>query len=116
MELPIKKQTQWLNRISQSLFHPFFQPAPLVDEDIIMMPIGQVVKMLQDAYIKQTPLQLLIEYYLPDHSMAMTAIEAYILSPVHSQQLVSIQVGHDRFHLNINQIINVTAITETLIA
>ncbi|MCR8969020.1 hypothetical protein [Facklamia sp. 7083-14-GEN3] len=116
MELPIKRQTNWLSRISQSLFQPFFQPTPLIKENIEMMPLARVEGMLHQAYIKQVPLNILIEYYLPDQTMEMTEIEAYVLAPIGSQNIVNLQVGPNRFHLNLNQIINVTAITETLIA
>ncbi|MGF3072177.1 hypothetical protein ACQV2S_00680 [Facklamia sp. P13064] len=116
MELPIKRQTNWLGRVSQSLFQPFFQPTPLIKESIEMMPLAQVERILHQAYIKQVPLNILIEYYLPDQTMDMTEMEAYVLAPIGSQNNVSLQVGANHFLLNLNQIINVTAITETLIA
>lgn len=117
MELPIKKPSLWLSHLSNQLFKPLLQPVPLMDEDIIMMPIKEIEVALRQAYVKQSPLKLLIEYYPQASSyLQMSEVEAIILSPLLLSGHVKVQIANEVTFLHVNQMINVTAITETLIA
>lgn len=119
MELPIySKQinSNFIHKIASSLFQPFLQPAPIMEEGPQLMPLAKVQALLQQAYVKQEAISILIEYYDSSNKLQLTEQVVTVHSPVLASGLVKIATIDQALHLHINQIIQVTAITHELIA
>lgn len=130
MELPIKplkfsqyKQTRWMKKLSEDLFSPFLNPAELIQEQGKIMPLTQVMDQLNHHYIQQAPLTIEFEYYDQYNRLQVHTGTYFIDSPImsdHSVRVSSSQTrtssSNERFILSLNQIIWVTAITQSKIA
>ncbi|MBG9979791.1 hypothetical protein HZY91_01310 [Facklamia sp. DSM 111018] len=118
MELPIKNpfSNQWLQNVANDLFSPFIQPAPLVQEDIPMSSQKELEIILDSHYLSQLPVNILFEYYDQQNCLQMAQIEVIIDSPIQADSFIKVRSAESAFYLELNQIINVTAITHNLIA
>ena len=118
MELPIKNpfSNQWLHNLANDLFSPFIQPATLVQEDIPMSSQKELESILDSHYLSQIPVNILFEYYDQQNCLQMAQLEVIIDSPIQANSFVKVRSSESSFYLELNQIINVTAITQNLIA
>lgn len=116
MELPMRPQGHRLIQFAQDLFKPFRSPAPLLNDGIEMMPMNQVKDQLMAHYVKQSPLTILFEFYDPASVIQMAELELSIDSPIQPNETVRVSHRGHSFQLELNQIINVTAITSQQIA
>lgn len=116
MELPIRPQGKRLIQFAQDLFRPFQSPAPLMTDGIEMMPLDQVKDQLMQHYINQQPITILFEFYDPASVLQMAELELLVDSPIISNTAIRVNHQGHSFQLELNQIINVTAITPQMIA
>lgn len=110
MELPIQPP-QWINRITHSFFSPFLQPANLVEEGPIIMPMTEVKRNLHEHYINQQPLQIVFEFYDQHHQLQVADLVLTVASPILTDHTVDLEYKGQSISLQLEQILSVSANT-----
>lgn len=108
MELPIQP-SQWINRLTQSFFAPFLQPANLVEETSVMMPLVEVKVILNQHYINQKNVQLVFEFYDRQQQLQVADLTLRVASPILSDHTVEFEYDNHRINLQLEQILSVNA-------